>query len=443
MVKWTVAFLLFFCQQINASSVISNYAFSADITPADDQLQRLQLPMEVLLNTTQGNLADITVFDQNGNELPHTLVKAITPDLILQTELDFHAFDNFRRQQSKVVTTRQQNQQQGQLSEIEITEKIAAKQRVTDYLVELPQQLQLDYLELEWNQQPENQMLSVRLEVGSSLDDLHVIDPDKTLSNINPDEPHWRRINKLPVGQKYLRITPASHIDHFELTGISGFYRQRQSPALLTHTVEYSKVTIQDNIYLYFETPVALPAEALRIIPGQPHSVIKADIYASSNDFEHKRQIRRGISQHNITAGDIEPSKPILLPQRRQQRHWWISLQPQSSSLPEIQLLYPQYELIFLASDNPPFTLAWGNYQRLTNRTNLAELVKADLEQPENRGVSVSLKNVQPAGGISRLSAEPALPWKKWTLWILLLLAVLVTGRMAYRLYRDMNDPSL
>jgi hypothetical protein len=420
MVKWTVTFLLFFCQQATASSVISDYAFSADITPADGQLHRLQLPMEVLLNTTQGNLADIAVFDQNGNELPHTLVKASTPDLILQTELDFHTFDNFRRQQSKVVTTRQQNQQQGQLSEIEITEKIAAKQRVTDYLVELPQQQQLDYLELEWNQQPKNQMLSVRLE-----------------------EPHWRRINKLPVRKRYLRITPASHIDHFELTGISGFYRQQQSPALLTHTVEYSKVTIQDNIYLYFETPVALPAEALRIVPGQPHSVIKADIYASSNDFEHKRQIRRGISQHNITAGDIEPSKPILLPQRRQQRHWWISLQPQSSSLPEIQLLYPQFEIIFLASDNPPFTVAWGNYQRLTNKTNLAELVKADLKQPENRGVSVSLQNVQPAGGISRLSAEPALPWKKWMLWILLVLATLVTGRMAYRLYRDMNDSSL
>ena len=440
MVKWAVTFLLFFCQQIHASSAINDYAFKADLTPADGQLQRLQLPMEVLLNTTRGNLADITVFDLNGNELPHMLVKTIKPDLIIQTELDFHAFDNFRLQQSKVVTTRQQNQQQGQLSEIEITEKIAAKQRVTDYLVELPQQLKLDYLDLDWTQQPENQMLSVRLEAGSSLDDLQVIDPDKSLSNINPDESRWRRIDKLRAGHKYLRITPASHIDHFELSGITGFYRQQQSPALLSHTVEYSKVTIEDNTFLYFETPAALPAQSLRIIPGQPHSMIKADIYASSTDFEHKRQIRRGISQHNITASDIEPNKPVSLPQRGQQKYWWISLQPQSSSPPEIKLLYPQYEIIFLASDNPPFTLAWGNYQRLTNKNNLAELVKADLDKPENRGVSVSLKNIQPAGGISRLSAEQSLEWKKWVLWTLLGVAALITGRMAYRLYRDMND---
>lgn len=440
MVKWLAAFLLFFCQQINASTAISDYAFRADITAADGQLQRLPLPMEVLLNTTQGNLADIAVFDQNGNELPHTLVKAITPDLIVQTELNIHAFDSFRRQQSKVVTTRQQNQQQGQISEVEITETIAAKQRVTDYLVELPQQQPLDYLELEWSQQPQNQMLSVRLEAGSSLDNLHVIDPDKTLSNINADEPHWRRISKLPAGQKYLRITPASHIDQFKLSGVTGFYREQQPTAPLTHTVNFSEVIIKDQSYLYFETPTALPAEALRIIPGQPHSMIKAGIYASRDDFEHKRQVRRGISQHNITGSDIEPSRPISLPRDGQQKHWWISLQPQSSNLPEIQLLYPQYEIIFLASDNPPFSLAWGNYQRLTNKTNLAELVKADLSNPDNRGVRVSIKSIQPAGGISRLSAEPSLEWKKWVLWTLLGLAALITGRMAYRLYREMNN---
>ena len=440
MVKWTFFVLLFICQQINASTAISDFAFRADITSADGQLQRLQLPMEVLLNTTQSNLADITVFDQNGTQLPHTVLKVISPDLVFETELDIHAFDNFRRQQSKVVTTRRQNQQQGQISEVEITETIAAKQRVTDYLVELPQQQRLDYLELEWTQQPQNQMLSVRLEVGTNLDDLHVFNPAKTLSNINPDEPHWRRISKLPEGQKYLHITPATHIDHFELTGITAHYRQQQPTALLSHSVNFSEVKVKEQPYLYFEAPTKLPAEALRIIPGQPHSMIRASIYASTTDFEHKRQIRSAISQHNISGSEIEPSKPISLPQGGQQKHWWISLQQQSSILPEIQLLYPQYEIIFLASNSPPFTLAWGNYQLLSNTTNLAELVKADFNHPENRGVSVSIKNIKPAGGISRLSAEPALPWKKWALWILLALAALLTGRMAFRLYQDMNQ---
>ncbi|MCP4390443.1 MAG: DUF3999 domain-containing protein, partial [Gammaproteobacteria bacterium] len=32
------------------------------------------------------------------------------------------------------------------------------------------------------------------------------------------------------------------------------------------------------------------------------------------------------------------------------------------------------------------------------------------------------------------------LPWKKWLLWALLVMAALVTGRMAFRLYREMNS---
>ena len=441
MVKWIFLLLLPFCQPLIASQSVDDFAFRADITAADGQLQRLQLPIKVLPGITQNNLADVVIFDSNGTVLPYSILKSNSPVLKKQLELNTHAFDSFHQNSSKVVTTRTQKQQQGLLSELEITETIAAKQRRSDYLIELPLQYQLDYLELEWTQLPVKQMLSVKLEAGTSLDNLRVFNSNKLLSNIDPDQPHWRRISNLPAGQKYLRIAATSQIQDFSLIKAIGHYRQQQPAPVIRYSIDYSEVKIKNQPYLYFETPTAMTAEALRIIPAQQHSMINATLYASRNDFEHKRQIRSGFSQHNITGSNIEPSKPVSLPGSNY-RYWWVSLQNDPGVMPEIQLIFPQYEIVFLASDNPPFTLAWGNYQLTANTTRLTELVRTDFSQTINRGVTVAIENIRTAGGRSRLVSEPGLPWEKWILWILLIFAALLTGRMAYKLFQDMNVQS-
>ena len=51
----------------------------------------------------------------------------------------------------------------------------------------------------------------------------------------------------------------------------------------------------------------------------------------------------------------------------------------------------------------------------------------------------VTLLAIEEAGGTERLKPTPALPWKKWLLWALLIGAALLTGRMALKLYREMN----
>ncbi len=83
--------------------------------------------------------------------------------------------------------------------------------------------------------------------------------------------------------------------------------------------------------------------------------------------------------------------------------------------------------------------MAWGNYEGQSNRGNLAEFVNRDLSKVENRGSKVNIGSIQTAGGESRLAAKTRLPWSKWLLWVLLILAALVTGRMAFSLYREMN----
>ena len=59
----------------------------------------------------------------------------------------------------------------------------------------------------------------------------------------------------------------------------------------------------------------------------------------------------------------------------------------------------------------------------------------------------MQLGSTETAGGATRLNPQATLPWQKWLLWALLVLAALITGRlitgrMAYHLYREMNVES-
>jgi hypothetical protein len=53
--------------------------------------------------------------------------------------------------------------------------------------------------------------------------------------------------------------------------------------------------------------------------------------------------------------------------------------------------------------------------------------------------VGLPLAAIEESSGAARLEPQPDLPWKKWLLWTLLILVVIVTGRMAFNLYREMN----
>ena len=436
--RFAILFLLF-SQPLFAAPAIDNFAYRAELSTASERLQRVELPIDVLLDLTSSNLADIAVFDANGKTLPHSTRQVLREKIDKQIDLKFHVFDRFHKQHSKVVTTREQNQADGQLSELQTTETIETKQLRQDYLIELLDKPAITGVELEWRQQPRNQLLQVKVEVGTDLDNLRSIDNNKSLSNVNADAPEWRFISRIPTGQKYLRITAADNIDSFELLKVTGHYEVSEPERKLWHPQEILPVVIDDKQYLNFQSPSKVIANAMRIIPGESHSLVQASLYASNTTFKQKRRIRSDFRQHNITADTVQPSKAIPLPNRAYQ-HWWISIDQQQAILPVVELAYPVYEVIFLGNEFAPYTLAWGNYQMQLQTDNLSGMMNGDLNQTEKRGSLVKLQSIQLAGGKSRLAAEAEYAWKKWLLWALLILAVLVTGRMAFALYRDMNQ---
>jgi hypothetical protein len=426
-----------------AANNLQDYAYQTMVSQSGQQLQRVELPIEVILDLRSPELNDLAVFNIDGKALPHSIIR--TPDRVTDRVLDlpFHEFDRFQRWHSKTVTTRKQSQQANTVSELETTETIAVRTMRKDYLIELATQdeaIKFDRIELEWTHEPASQLLEVRVEVGNELDQLHVIKSRKSLTNRESDDRSWRSIEQIPARYRYLRLTPVNEVTSFELRKVSGHYRKVIAAPALTHRID-PEIRTDDSGKVYsFKYPTVIHAESIRIIPAAAHSVINGDLYGTWGNLEQRKPIQFGFSQHNIGDTEIKPSQPIRLP-RRLYTSLSFTTKTDLPNPPRVELLYPPYEVIFLGDDNGPYTVAWGNYEIEVRSTELSALLEGNLRDAQQRSTSVKLGVIEEAGGTARLAPQAELPWQKWLLWSLLVAAALVTGRMSLSLYREMNSP--
>jgi len=424
-----------------AFAASSDYAYQADIDAAEQPLQRVDLPLEVILALTRADLGDLAVFNADGRPLVHSITRAPASAREMNRSLSFHEFSRFQRLHSKTVRTLEQNQQAGSLTELEITRSVPLESKHTDYLVELTaDEITPAYqrIELQWTQQPVDQILELRVEAGNALDQMRVIQASKSLTNRASSDQSWRSIDDIPRGYRYLRLTPVNDVTHFELKKVVGHYREDIAAPVLTYRLDTQAEREGEHEFYSVSYPSKVPAEALRIIPAAPNSMITGQLYATWGKSDERRLIQREFRQHNISAGDVRANQPIRL-RREDLRSLSFTSNSALGAAPTIELIYPQYQLLFLGDGKRPYRLAWGNYLSDGPVSDLRSILQGSLQQAQEDAEAVALGAIEESGGRARLAPAATLPWKKWLLWTLLILAVIVSARMARRLYREMN----
>jgi hypothetical protein len=419
----------------------SDFAYQASLDEVDQRMQRVPLSLEIILALTRADLGDVAVFNVDGKQLVHTIIRAPKPIQDFSRTLAFHEFSRFQRQHSKTVTTREQNQQAGSLTELETTQTVPIKTRRKDYLVELTDSentANFERIELQWMHEPADQILELKVEVGNALDDLRVIRPRKSLTNRDSSDISWRSIERIPPGYRYLRLTPLNNVTRFELQRVDGHYRESGAAAELHHHMKTERFEDDGTSYYTIPFPSRVNADSIRVIPATSNSVISGQLYASRDEVGKRVLLQRGFRQHNIANEDIRPSTPIKLA-RRPYHSISFTSDAALSEAPTIELIYPQYELLFLGDGNRPYSLAWGNHESSGPVSDLSAILQGSLQQAQQDAGLARPGATEESGGQARLTPQPELPWKKWLLWTLLILAVIVTARMASKLYREMN----
>ena len=431
--------ILLLSQPASAVMTTEDFAFTATLEETTDNLQRVVLPLDVMMALTQPDLRDVAVFNVDGKPLPRSIMKTPATSIDRNISLPFHEFSYFKQQHAKTVTTREQNRDSG--TELETTETVPVQAVRKDYLIELkPDGFDgaLDRIELSWEHEPAEQLLDVRIEVGNDIDNLRLFKSRKRLTNQQSDDTGWRGIENLPRKTRYLRIMPIGNVTRFEIDEVIGHFRETEPAPLLTHRFQPEQIEEENRTLYTFEFPSSVPSRSMRIVPPDRHSVIQVDVWATWHGIEERRQIRRAVRQHNIDGSEVKPSKPIGLSQRKIARIWFAS-RSELASAPDVELIYPQYEVLFLGDGAGPYTLAWGNHEGGYEGNDLGNLLQDDLNAARARAMPVALSATQESGGVDRLAPQPALPWQKWLLWALLVGAAVLTGFMALRLYREMN----
>ncbi|MCP4471656.1 MAG: DUF3999 domain-containing protein, partial [Gammaproteobacteria bacterium] len=280
-----------------------DYAYQARLAESDQPLQRVALPIDVVLSLTRSDLGDLAVFNANGKQLVHSIARAADSSRELSRPLAFHEFSRFQQQRSKTVTRREQTLQPDSLSELETTQTVPVQSLRKDYLVELASDADIPaftLIDLEWAHEPADQILELKVEVGNELDSLRVIKQRKSLTNRASDDRSWRSIGDIPSGYKYMRLSPVGGITRFELHRVSGIYQQNEAAARLTHRLTPEVTAGEDGDIYSLAFPSAVNAESIRILPFEANSVVSGDLYGIRGNEETRSLIRRNYRQHNI-----------------------------------------------------------------------------------------------------------------------------------------------
>ena len=417
-----------------------HFAYEAELSEAKQALQRVEISLNVMLAATRADLGDVTVFDASGKPLPDWLRKATIAKSEKKFNLPIYLFNTYQQSSSKTLTTREQNLDQDQLTESTTIETLPVDEARQDYIIGIPaadKGLEIESIELIWTHEPADQLLQLKIEAGSDLDKWHTIHNSKSLTNHNSDDAQWRTISDIPKNEKYLRLTPINSVRSYEISRAVGTYSRPEMLRKIWHSLGESQKSLEQPGFFKFDMPSSVPAVELKLVPVEQQASISGDLHASQAGFEQKRLIARNIQQHNIDASEVEPSKPIKLPDQNY-THWWFKPDQESALAPQTEIAFPVYELLFLGNDNGPYTLAWGNHESEARNNDLLSILSPEQRQnPE--GELVNPGKMQIAGGEARLTPQKKLPWQKWLLWLFLVFAAFITGNMALSLYRDMN----
>jgi hypothetical protein len=417
------------------------YAYQAEISEAKQALQRVELSVDVMLKVTRADMGDIAVFDAGGKSLPIWLRKVAITKTKQQFDLPIYLFNTYQQNRSKTLTIREQNLDQEQFSESTTTETVPIDEARQEYVIGLSEadaDLELKSIELIWTHEPADQLLQLKIDAGNDLDSWRTLQNNKSLTNQNSGDAQWRTLSNIPKKEKYLRLTPINSIRSFNLTQAIGTYSEKEPERKVWYPLGGLQKSPGNPEFFKFDMPSPVLPLELKLIPGEQQSSVAGDLHASREGFEQKRLISSNIQQHNISGSEIEPSKAIKIPAQNY-AHWWFKPNQEPVSTPRVEIAFAVYELLFLGNDNGPFTLAWGNHESNAPSNDLVSLLSPNQQQQPSAEL-VQLGIMQIAAGESRLSPQKKLPWLKWLLWLFLVVAVIITGNMAFSLYRDMNS---
>lgn len=434
---------------VKESDFVYGYTLEVD---GDGAIYSLTLPKAVYRGLTRADLGDLRVFNSEGVAVPHHIKRAEqqTRKAVAAKKLPFfplyadaNTVDSAEQGNVHIVTD-----DNGTIIDINYGKMNGSNsRRITAYLLDCSQLSQApDALTLSWPDDETGFVLNAEVEGSDDLSHWQPLIVRKTLSDLkyNSHTLIQRRID-LPVRRyKYLRVSWLGNTS-IRLNSVEAQF----PPSYQAQDRQWSSFNVTDadrqNKSYYFDTHSVLPADRVNIDLPQRNTLVRVALSSSATRKGPWRLRYQGLLYDLRIKGDElrTPAQVMTVDTDRYWRLQILSKEEQLQGKPVLRLGWVPEKLYFIAQGEAPFTLAYGSARVGPADTPLAQLLSMDklrdqrqFVKPAQLGSRIELGNKDK---LKPLASPP--DWKKIILWLVLVLGVAILAFMAWRLYKQMDQP--
>jgi len=430
-------------------STQKDFAYRMEVTGTGEAAAyRVALPLAVYQKIVHPDLADLRVFNGNGEQVPFaierpaagTVASASTALSVFPLKDDSDATLNAIRVTIESgkgainVQTGSQTPQSG---------------RTSSYLVDgRALDVPVSALRLDWPQDAPDFAGRVNVEESESLTDWRLVRGAAPIANLHStaDRLVEQRIEFPPTKAKFWRLSWAGTPAPFVLTAVLGEPAKQSVDALHASMTVAAMATpagtatpAAKNVpgEFQYDLGATVPVDRVNLELPDLNTVVDVELLSRERPQDAWRTVRHGGFYRLKSEGEELRNGPVsVLPNSA--RYWMVRTDPRQGGLgktaPRLVVEWVPHEVVFIARGSGPFYVAYGS--------GVAQSVAASLDMlPKNVTIApAGLSAPESSGGDSLLlPAASPFPWKTPLLWVVLIAGAGLLGWMAYRLSKDVS----
>jgi hypothetical protein len=405
----------------------------------DAPAYRVALPLAVYQKIVHPDLADVRVFNGNGEQVSFAIERPAA-GTIASAATQLSIFPLKDASDATLAALRVTIESGQGAINVQTGGSNPPSDRIAAYLVDGRMlDVPVSALRLEWPADAPDFAGRVKVEASDSLSGWRAVAFAAPIANLHStaDRLVEQRVEFPPTRAKYWRLSWAGPAAPFVLTSLFG------EPA------KQSVDALHESMSVAAASPSAKPGEFQYDLGATPtvdrvnlelpdlNTVVDVELLSREHPGDAWHTVRRSGFYRLKSEEEELRNGPVSVPPTSD-RYWLVRTDPRQGGLglaaPHLVVEWVPHEVVFVARGAAPFYLAYGSIEAKPAAVSLAMLprnvaiVPASLSQPEVSGGDSLL---QPAGA--------PFPWKTPLLWVVLIAGAGLLGWMAYRLSKDLS----
>ncbi len=426
------------------------YGYSLEVD-GDGAIYSLYLNEKIYQGMVHEDRGDLRIFNSLGEVVPHVIRRAerLTKKATPTAKLAY--FPLYKKDKSESINAAASNirittNDQGTILDLNYGKAEIKDRYLSAYIIDASTLTDApDSLYLDWETTNQNFILNVYLEGSDDLNQWRTLKSSTTLSNMqfNNHTLIQREISLPEKIPKYLRLGWYGDAEFSLKTLNAQFSDSYQSQPRRWSVFLPADIDKVNSVY-YFETKSVIPGDRLNINLPTKNTLVKVLIESASkaegpwfNRF-HGLLYDLKIDQNQLVNPDIHQAV-------NSHRHWRVQILNSGGDFggkPQLRIGWIPEQLLFVATGESPFTLAYGSARVGNIMAPLGQLLsESAIKQQASLIKSAKLGAAIDFGTPSRLQPpRPEMDWKRYILWAVLIVGVFLLAFMAFRLFKQMEQ---